>query len=148
MAELFATADDAYIVLGLTEEESDNRDTADGRPRTRVCAAARLARMIGEDAPVIGASAVTKLAEQIVSAQAQLVAQAIDRQRSALSQEGRPLLLFTGHGWPLFQEVLKQVAVASNYFALTSIVPAEASRCAPAAAVAWLYSNASQAGTV
>src|SRR5262249_58388006 len=49
MAEFFATTRDAFLLLGRLPEDSSDCDTADGRPATRVCAEARIARMIGAD---------------------------------------------------------------------------------------------------
>ena len=49
MNEVFATIDDARLVLGIVPEEPDDSDTADGMPRTETTAANRLARMIGLD---------------------------------------------------------------------------------------------------
>jgi probable H4MPT-linked C1 transfer pathway protein len=48
-AELFATTQDAYVVLGMISEAPDNLETADGRPLTRGHSLARLARMLGGD---------------------------------------------------------------------------------------------------
>jgi len=48
-AELFATTQDVYTVLGLLPENPDDRDTADGRPATVDYSLARLARMLGGD---------------------------------------------------------------------------------------------------
>jgi probable H4MPT-linked C1 transfer pathway protein len=44
-AEHFATTLDALLVLGMLPEDPADLDTADGRPATRSCAHARLARM-------------------------------------------------------------------------------------------------------
>jgi probable H4MPT-linked C1 transfer pathway protein len=52
-AELFATSQDIFLVLGLLGENVDNRDTADGRPSTREYSLARLARMLGGDRETI-----------------------------------------------------------------------------------------------
>jgi (4-(4-[2-(gamma-L-glutamylamino)ethyl]phenoxymethyl)furan-2-yl)methanamine synthase len=49
MAELFATTDDVCLTLGLIEEDANDRQTSDGRPRTRAAARNRLARLIGLD---------------------------------------------------------------------------------------------------
>jgi hypothetical protein len=49
MAELFATTDDVSLILGHSIEDANDRNTADGRPRTRAAARNRLARMIGLD---------------------------------------------------------------------------------------------------
>jgi probable H4MPT-linked C1 transfer pathway protein len=48
-AEVFATTQDAYVVLGHLPEDAADTDTADGRPATRPFAEARLARMICAD---------------------------------------------------------------------------------------------------
>ncbi|MGE3803939.1 MAG: hydantoinase/oxoprolinase family protein, partial [Gemmataceae bacterium] len=48
-AELFATTLDVYLVLGELAENSDDCDSADGRPATKQQAHARLARMFLED---------------------------------------------------------------------------------------------------
>jgi probable H4MPT-linked C1 transfer pathway protein len=48
-AEYFATAHDAYLVLGDVEEDGHDCDTADSRPATRAHAEARLARMLCGD---------------------------------------------------------------------------------------------------
>ncbi len=50
MAEWFATTDDAYLLLGLVDEDEHDTETADGQPRTVAAAHTRMARMIGEDA--------------------------------------------------------------------------------------------------
>jgi probable H4MPT-linked C1 transfer pathway protein len=44
-AEFFATTEDVYVILDRIPEEPTRRDTADGRPRTKEHAFARLARM-------------------------------------------------------------------------------------------------------
>lgn len=49
IAEYFATTADAFVLLGKIPEQPDCTDTADSRPLTRSCAAARVLRMIGAD---------------------------------------------------------------------------------------------------
>src|SRR5262249_38228588 len=44
-AEFFATTEDVYVTLGDLPEEPGRVDTADGRPLTKDCCRARLARM-------------------------------------------------------------------------------------------------------
>jgi probable H4MPT-linked C1 transfer pathway protein len=48
-AEFFATAADAYVILGELPERDDFTGTADGRPLTKQLSQARLARMICAD---------------------------------------------------------------------------------------------------
>jgi probable H4MPT-linked C1 transfer pathway protein len=49
-AEYFASAADVHRILGTLDEDADQMDTADGRPKTVAASRARLARMIGHDA--------------------------------------------------------------------------------------------------
>src|SRR5262249_41215090 len=48
-AELFATTQDLFLILGWLPEEPANLNTPDGRPATRAAAHARLARMLCAD---------------------------------------------------------------------------------------------------
>ena len=48
-AELFATTLDVYLALGSSHDDAADLDTADGRPATRACALARLARSVCAD---------------------------------------------------------------------------------------------------
>jgi (4-(4-[2-(gamma-L-glutamylamino)ethyl]phenoxymethyl)furan-2-yl)methanamine synthase len=53
-AEYFASAADVHRILGTLDEDADQMDTADGRPKTVAASRARLARMIGHDAADAG----------------------------------------------------------------------------------------------
>jgi probable H4MPT-linked C1 transfer pathway protein len=48
-AEYFASTADVHRILGTLNEDADQMDTADGRPKTLPASRARLARMIGRD---------------------------------------------------------------------------------------------------
>src|ERR1051325_194369 len=63
-AEFFATMLDAYLMLGLVQENPHDCDTADGRPATCAFAHARLARMRCADAEMFSAQEVRDLAER------------------------------------------------------------------------------------
>jgi probable H4MPT-linked C1 transfer pathway protein len=65
-AELFATTQDVYIVLGMLPESADH-DTADGRPATRACSLARLARMCGADMETMTEEQVVAFARDVDS---------------------------------------------------------------------------------
>ncbi|MEZ6136427.1 MAG: hydantoinase/oxoprolinase family protein [Pirellulaceae bacterium] len=137
MAERFATSDDAYLVLELVDE-SDCCDTADGQPRTRVCAASRLARMVGEDAETLCQSTIAALANQVIDAQVHQVADAISRNLFAGARPSN--VLISGHGRPLMNRVLSLLPQCAPHW-LDECLPAEAARCAPAVAVASLREN-------
>jgi probable H4MPT-linked C1 transfer pathway protein len=63
-AEVFATTRDIYLMLGHLPEDPSDCDTADGRPATRACAEARVARMICADLDTTTKSERRKVAER------------------------------------------------------------------------------------
>ena len=152
MAELFATTDDAYVWLGLIQEDPNDCDSADGRPRTKPHAAARLARMIGEDAERLSASQLHNLAQQVVNAQALKVARAIEINLQRVCDSFNPAsvgvhsphLICSGHGLPLFGQTIRNVAIAHRVVRLDEHVGEQVSRSAPAAAAAWLLKESTQ----
>ena len=77
-AEVFATALDAYLTLGLVPEEADHQDTADGRPATRMAAHARLARMICADTESCSLAATRELAQRVFEVQRHWLRQALN----------------------------------------------------------------------
>jgi probable H4MPT-linked C1 transfer pathway protein len=64
-AEFFATIDDVYLTLGSVAEDPNDRNTADGRPRTKEHAQARLARMVCSSLDEIVEDEVNALADKI-----------------------------------------------------------------------------------
>ena len=64
-AELFATTQDVFVVLGFLPEEPLNLNTADNRPLTRGRSLARLARMLGGDSDTIRDEAVIAFANRV-----------------------------------------------------------------------------------
>lgn len=142
MAELFATVDDAYVVLDLVAEDTSDCDSADGRPRTKSCAAMRLARMIGEDAERLSLHHLHSLAEQIVQAQGSLIAQAIEVNLNCfIGSVNVPQLICCGHGLPLWSQMIRNLGGKHKLAYLKDYLTEEVSRCAPAAAVAWLLQS-------
>ncbi len=78
-AEFFATMLDAYVFAGLRPENPDDRDTADGRPMTRACAHARLARLRCADIETFSAAQMQLLADEALRTQWQVVLNACER---------------------------------------------------------------------
>jgi len=78
-AEFFATTLDAYLVLGVIPESPKDIDTPDGRPATRACAQARLARMLGGDVETTDISSIEQLARQVLDKQISRFRESIDR---------------------------------------------------------------------
>ncbi|HBE66710.1 MAG TPA: hypothetical protein DDW52_01045, partial [Planctomycetaceae bacterium] len=115
MAENFATSDDAYLALKLTDERPEDTDTADGRPRTHNAAMQRLSKMLGEDLETLGSEWVTLIAKQVVAAQSTAIARAI---RQVVNTHGSPEhqlpdatvpVVVSGHGGPLWQRAIKEI---------------------------------------
>jgi (4-(4-[2-(gamma-L-glutamylamino)ethyl]phenoxymethyl)furan-2-yl)methanamine synthase len=143
MAERFSTVVDAHLILGTADEQPDNLDTADGRPRTRRAAMARLARMVGEDSETLSQETIENLAEQVLDAQCQQVTVALTRNLPARSNHDdsrAPNVIVTGHGRPLIDRLRQTSEFADVHFTmLDDLIGPTASRCAPALAVAQLW---------
>lgn len=67
-AEFFAMLDDVMILLEHSAEDTHDRNTADGQPRTREHARQRLARMVCADADEIGDKNIYSMCHQIMDA--------------------------------------------------------------------------------
>ncbi|MEM7479300.1 MAG: hydantoinase/oxoprolinase family protein [Planctomycetota bacterium] len=132
MAERFADSLDAYLVLGLLDEQSNNLNTADGRPRTSHAASGRLARMIGEDAERLQPEDLCSIANQIVEQQVDQIASAIDRNMP----QGR--IYWSGHGFALQDKISRKLGDQYQCIHLRDTFGELASRCAPAFAVSEL----------
>ena len=76
-AEFFATMLDAYLLDGSLPENAEDCDTADGRPATRACAHARLARMCCADVDSFSLVQAQELAARALRAQRQAVGNAV-----------------------------------------------------------------------
>lgn len=109
VAEVFATAHDAHVLLGLFPEEPDDRGTADGQPMTREYAHVRLARMLGGDGDMTSKVDTTDLARRALSAQRAAVAAGIRRVIERLPEPPRTILL-SGSGVFLGKAAWEEVA--------------------------------------
>ncbi|HKA05884.1 MAG TPA: hydantoinase/oxoprolinase family protein [Gemmataceae bacterium] len=85
VAEVFATALDVYLRLGLIPEEPDNFSTADGRPATKSFAHARLSRMLGGDPELISEPETDRLAHRAYMRQREMLVSAMQRVAKRLS---------------------------------------------------------------
>ncbi|MCR9297195.1 MAG: hypothetical protein NXI32_31230, partial [bacterium] len=150
MAERFADSGDAYRVLGEMAEDSDNCDTADGRSRTRVNSAARLARMVGEDLETLGSEQVRCLALQIVEAQLQQILEGVHSNLKGMAnslglgdcQNKLMTIVLCGHGKPILDRIRKRLSDSQLRITdLQNWVGESVSRCAPAMSVASLLSS-------
>ncbi|MFG0262184.1 MAG: hydantoinase/oxoprolinase family protein [Novipirellula sp. JB048] len=130
MKEVFATIDDARVVLGLVAESATDLQTADGRPRTKPFALNRLARMIGLDRRRVSVPQARDMAAQVLQAAQQTIADSIDRVRQTHSFQP-PAYVICGHGNDLLRlpDDVESISLAER-------LGPEISRSAPSYAVA------------
>jgi len=77
-AEFFATIDDVYLLLGDVPENAEDRHTADGQPRTRAHAHARLARMFCADPEQLPLGEILAIAQQFRAAHQKILQHYLD----------------------------------------------------------------------
>ncbi|MFO0823266.1 MAG: hydantoinase/oxoprolinase family protein [Gemmataceae bacterium] len=158
-AEYFATAHDAYLLLGKVSEKATDCDTADGRPATREFAHARLARMLGGDAETVSLQDATFLASDVMDKQIRLIEYGIIATISHLAtlsrsnRSSQPVeFLLSGSGEFIARELFSRdfkcptrlgtisctTVDPNNIRSLSDQLGPEVSACAPAYAVAVL----------
>lgn len=137
VAETFATTRDAYLWTGDLPEAPDDRRTSDGRPATRDAARGRLARMLGADSDVFDATSAGRLARAIRRRQARLIGRRIERVAGDMRRAPK-MCIVSGQGEFLARRALVLAGRRAKVVALSDLIGAEASRCAPAHALAVL----------
>ena len=136
-AEGFALSADVHLWRGELAPRDVTGGTADGRPATRAAAGDRLARALCADRELMDDAAVTALADALAAAQTERVAAAI---RHVVA--GHPSIrcaVVAGAG--AFIATRAARAAGLEPIALADAHGDDASRCAPAAAVALLLEN-------
>jgi (4-(4-[2-(gamma-L-glutamylamino)ethyl]phenoxymethyl)furan-2-yl)methanamine synthase len=136
-AELFATAADAYVVLGELAKQPEATWTADGRPLTREFSHERLARMICADTSTFSIADAEAAAATLREAQLSQLEAAV-RHVAGQSARRPETLILSGHGEFLGQAVVRRVFPAARVVSLSQRLGEEASRAAPAHALAVL----------
>jgi len=141
-AELFATTQDVYTVLGVFPEEPDSRDTADGRPLTTEYSLARLARMLGGDRETLSDDHIIHFATRV---HVELRRRIVEAARAAYYDTQAPpelrTVIVSGAGEFLARQVATTAFPdigADHLTALNDELGPEVSACAPAYAVAVL----------
>jgi probable H4MPT-linked C1 transfer pathway protein len=138
-AELFATTADAYVLLGDTSEEPNCDSTADGRPLTREFARERLARTICADATTFTYDDAVMAACHIRDVQ---LAQLARSATQAVAMIPEPVIVVCcGAGEFLARSLCDKVWPAARVMSLSDGIGKEASRSAPAYALAVLASE-------
>lgn len=135
MNELFATIDDARLLLGTANIDPTDCDTADGAPRTLESAGRRLARMIGLDFEQITSVELQGLAAQIILAAARRISASL----RTLAREPAAHWIIAGHGDDLIDSAWIDPGADRRLVKLADRWGAAAARCAPSRAVAILW---------
>lgn len=145
-AELFAQSGDVHLWLGRLPEHDYTGDTPDGRGKTREEAAARLARMAGSDAALLGPALITEIAHALAEQQVRQIASAIRQVRARLGARAPRRAVTLGLGAFLGRaaaeraglEVVDGAAALGAAGLGGAALGAQASAAAPAVAVAAL----------
>lgn len=136
-SELFATTTDAYLLLGELAEDLHDTDTADGWPRTRACARARLARMICTDVDSFSEDDALLAATAVREAQLDQLEMAATHVAKCSGETPRSVIL-SGHGEFLLRRLLDRLGWHCEVLSLSTKLGPAVSRCAPAHALAVL----------
>jgi probable H4MPT-linked C1 transfer pathway protein len=138
-AELFATTADAYVLLGDLPEDADDVDTADGRPRTRAAARARLARMTCRDASDMTDDDALAAAAAIREAQLHALTAALTLVSAELGQLPAGAVI-CGQGEFLLAQLFGRLPwrAPCQVVSMKEKLGDDVSRCAPAHALATL----------
>lgn len=139
--ELFATADDVYVILGDVREDSARRTTVDGRPATKRCARIRLGRMISADPESFNHRDAVSIAQAAADAQVRMIAEAVEQViRSGPAPE---TVVLSGQGEFLAGRALRRIGLEADKISLTKSLGGLVSRCATAHAVAVIAQDTS-----
>lgn len=136
-AELFATMQDIFLVLGRITDSPEDLATADGRPATQEAARARLARMYCLDPRTIGGKEVIAKAKDLEDRFCRQIAGEINRVADGLAEVRA--VLGVGSGEFLLSEVLARSDLAKvKVVSLAGLWGGAGSEAAAALAVAEL----------
>ena len=142
-AEHFAVAADVYVWLGRIEERDYTCETPDGRGHSRSEAGARLARMICADLEMLGPADITAIAEHVARAQVKQVKNGIRQVTRRLGPACPRVAVLAGQGAFMARRAAEELGLTIRD--LASEVGCAAARAAPAAAVAILLGEMTEA---
>ena len=119
MSELFATTWDVYLILSDTAD-SEDCDTADGRPADRAHAHARMARMTGADVAMCEPGETEALARQASAVQISAIRHALRKVLHTLPTPPKKWIL-SGSGEFLVKRILQAERIPEDqWLSLTS----------------------------
>ena len=135
--ELFATTADVFLVLGDLEEDSSDRNTADGRPLTRNCSRSRLARTICADKTMFSPEDAEHVATAVQTIQLELLASAFRKVLGRLETKPSTIVI-SGAGEFLGRRLVELLGIEATIVSLNGKLGPEASTAATAHALALL----------
>jgi (4-(4-[2-(gamma-L-glutamylamino)ethyl]phenoxymethyl)furan-2-yl)methanamine synthase len=133
--ELFATMWDVYLALDDLPEEPESRNTADGRPATKVAAVDRLARMICADRESFTRDDAIVAARYVAAVQKRQIEAGLDQMLGRMAAPPKTIVI-SGQGEFLLQQILDDRSSRARRVSLTEKLGPVLSRCAPAHALA------------
>ena len=117
--ELFSNLLDVYLIIGLIEESSANRHTADGRPADKQHAIRRLARMLCCDNSELKDDQVYSIAQQIAGAHQLLIRNAVSR--ISIREPSCENIVLTGEGTFVADAAIRDAFQSQQIFHATDI---------------------------
>jgi probable H4MPT-linked C1 transfer pathway protein len=142
--ELFATMQDAYVLLDKLAPDPADTHTADGRPATKAAARTRLGRMIAADGDEFNHRDAVAAAQSLADAQAVRLAAAISKVIVKLPAPPTRIIV-SGHGDFLAESALQSLGLAIPLISLTRELGPAISRSATAHALATIAREAAGA---
>ena len=138
MNEFFASSADVYRILEALPDGADRMAAADRREKTIAASCARLARMVGREADEAEASEWRALARWFAEAQTRDITDAAFLRLSLGDVAEGAAVVAAGVGETIAAEVARRLGRPCRSFSDVIGASAQASHCAPAAAVALL----------
>jgi probable H4MPT-linked C1 transfer pathway protein len=135
--ELFATALDAYILLGDLAESEKFKQTADGRSATKEFSQERIARMFCADRTTFSSADALAAARHVREAQLELISASLAK---VLARQPAPpaTIVISGRGEFLARRLIAKHRLTSAVVSLNDELSSLITRCAPAHALAVL----------
>jgi len=138
--ELFATTADAFLLLDGLPKDQQNCDTADGRPRTKTHAHARIARSVCADTSLMSYKEAVAAAQLICNVQVKQIVNAVKQVAENSGQQPTQAVL-SGRGEFILERVVAALPWQVEAISLSEMLGPEVSRCATAHALAVLAAS-------
>jgi probable H4MPT-linked C1 transfer pathway protein len=149
-SELFAQSGDVHLLLGNIEEEDYTAETCDGRRKTRMEAAARLARVVCADIDMVTEQEIVDMAQFVYDRQVEQIAEGLrqvnERIKPLLQENTR--IVVTGLGRNFLARKAAEKAGFSDIVDMKKYLGADAAVVAPSVGVALMVASNLEGKTV